>query len=83
MQYALAAIDNATITGRVFDGGGTPLQCVFSSDGLIHDIDVSDCSFKTSSTHFITLSGVCAGRFFGNTFTNHDGVPIKLYPARI
>ena len=83
MQYALAAIDTATIEGCVYDGEGKPLQCAFASDGLIHDIEVYGCFFKTSSTHYITLSGLCTGRFFGNTFTGDEAKSMKFYPARV
>lgn len=82
-QYALSEIENIAIRSCVMVSNGH-LQGVFSSDGLINGIEVSDCVMQTRGQHYITLNGVLGNAVFSNNLDeNKNPVPVILNPARV
>lgn len=80
--YALPLLREFSVTQTVVDGETTPIQCCFASDGLFLQADISDNTFKTSGTHFITINGLLSGTINNNAFSTGTEDGIKLYPAR-
>ena len=84
-QYALGRIASAKIIDNVVEGATTPIQPIFSSDGIIEYADIQGNNLTTDGSHFITLNGLLSGNISGNKFHNvkEGNKPIKLYPARV
>lgn len=80
-QFAGAMISNVEVRQTRVDSDGK-LQCLFCSDGGIHNTWITDNVFNTSGAHFISL---CL--FSGHIENNRDSegrlVPVRLFPLRI
>lgn len=82
-QYALAYMNSVRIIGNVVDGLTTPIQCVFSSDGVFGYADISHNVLRTSGYHLITINGLLEGDLVGNIFEGPAEYPMKFLPARV
>lgn len=82
-QYVAAMLENIIIANNTIDGRGTTLQCIFTVDGRVNNILVTDNTLDTRSDHKITLGGVITGIFTGNKDFDGKTVPAVLEPLRI
>ena len=82
-QYALAFSSSIKIVSCVVDGKTTPIQCVFSSDGVWGYANVSNNILRTDGQHLITFNGLLEGDFFNNELDGPAEYPMKFLPARV
>lgn len=73
-QFAGACTDFVSITDCTIFSKGS-LQGIFSADGLIKNILISDCKVQTRSEHGITLNGLLNGLITRNT--DENGYPVR------
>lgn len=81
-QYAAANLSDVTIRNNRISSCNK-LQCIFSSDGLLSNLTITNNILDTQGQHYITLGGLLSGRIEGNRRADGSLCPIQLEPLRI
>lgn len=84
-QMAGAILDGATVENCTITCHNGTLQGIFSSDGLLKNINILNNTITTQAYHFITFNGLLSGIIGGNLLQSTGKyIPkIHLNPARI
>lgn len=81
-QYAAANLSDVTIRNNRISSCNK-LQCIFSSDGLLSNLTITNNILDTQGQHYITLNGVLSGRIEGNRRSNGSLCPVLLKWLRL
>lgn len=80
-RFAAAESKGIHIDGNKINSIGK-LQGIFSSDGLHHDLVITNNIIDTNSSHKISINGMVSGSIQGNNNNQNVPSPIQLKPLR-
>ena len=80
-RYAGAPLGRVDLNNIKITSKGA-LQGIFSSDGILEQVNINNCNIDIRGAHSVSLSGLLTGSF-RNMRNGRMPLPVKLYPLRL